>query len=165
MIFDLDVLLERFAIICFDLNQDDVIDNDDVRYWVKDLKGTYHGDANLDGEFNSSDLVMVLFKQDNSKMASEDNSGWASGDWNADGDFTTSDLVLAFVDGGFGQGRRVAVDTVPEPNGFDSLDTRAAAPKTNGNSKAMAEFNSEYPHEVSSIHLKLRGMCVRLQIQ
>ena len=44
----------------FDFNEDTVVDQTDHRIWVKDLKHTWFGDANLDGEFNSSDMVQVF---------------------------------------------------------------------------------------------------------
>ena len=44
----------------FDLNGDTVLDSEDRRVWVKDLAYTWYGDANLDGEFNSSDFVQVF---------------------------------------------------------------------------------------------------------
>ena len=53
------------------------------------------GDANLDGVFDSSDLVAVFIVgqyEDNVPQ----NSSWATGDWNCDQEFTTSDLVAAF---------------------------------------------------------------------
>ena len=97
----------------FDLNQDGFFDNADRIYWVKELAHTYFGDSNLDGEFNSRDLVTVF-----QAGAFEDElteSFWESGDWNGDGVFTTSDLVRAFQDGGFELGPRMAFP-VPEPN-------------------------------------------------
>ena len=44
----------------FDLNDDGTISFADRVIWVNELKGTYFGDANLDGEFNSGDLVQVF---------------------------------------------------------------------------------------------------------
>ena len=100
----------------FDVNHDSKVDVDDHGFWIKDLKHTWFGDANLDGVFNSSDMVSV-FQAGQYEDAFEDNSGWATGDWNADGDFTTSDLVVAFQDGGYEQGPRVGVAAgVPEPS-------------------------------------------------
>ena len=81
---------------------------DDHRHWVKELKHTYLGDANLDGEFNSTDLVDVLAAgeyEDNIAV----NSSWAEGDWNTDGEFTSADLVDALADGGYEFGPRVAL--------------------------------------------------------
>jgi hypothetical protein len=99
-----------------DLNNDSAVDLSDLDFWVHDLKNTYYGDANLDGEFNTGDLVRVFqFAEYEDSLA--DNSTWETGDWNADGDFTTSDLVRAFQDAGFEKGPRKNTMTVPEPAG------------------------------------------------
>jgi hypothetical protein len=95
----------------FDLNDDSLVTSDDLKTWVKDLRETWIGDANLDGEFNSGDLVAV-FEVGEYEDAIQENSGWAEGDWDADGDFTSGDLVLAFQDGGY---MAAAVPAVPEP--------------------------------------------------
>ena len=97
----------------FDLNADTLVDATDLGIWVQDLANTYFGDANLDGEFASSDLVNVFVAGEYEDDIAG-NSTWATGDWNADGDFTSSDIVLAFEDGGYEQGPRAAV--VPEPS-------------------------------------------------
>jgi hypothetical protein len=98
-----------------DLNRDGSTTADDRLYWVATLVGTYIGDANLDGEFNTADLVIVISAgQYEDDLAG--NSGWASGDWDGDGDFTSSDLIAALADGGYEQGSRTAVSAVPEPN-------------------------------------------------
>ena len=44
----------------YDLNQDGVVDPADRRYWVESIAKTTFGDANLDGRFDSQDLVDVL---------------------------------------------------------------------------------------------------------
>jgi hypothetical protein len=44
----------------YDVNNDHIIDQHDHYPWVKDLKHTWFGDANLDGQFNSSDLAQVF---------------------------------------------------------------------------------------------------------
>ncbi|MCA9213959.1 MAG: leucine-rich repeat domain-containing protein [Planctomycetales bacterium] len=100
----------------FDLSDDGTVDLADADIWVHQLKHTWFGDANLDGEFDSSDLVSV-FQAGQYEDAIEGNSVWASGDWDMDGDFTTSDLVAAFKDGGYGKGPLVTVASVPEPPG------------------------------------------------
>ena len=46
----------------FDLNDDDLVNFDDRLMWVDELKNTWMGDANLDGEFNSGDMVQVFVK-------------------------------------------------------------------------------------------------------
>ena len=104
----------------FDLNNDGIADREDHRIWVKDLKHTWFGDADLDGQFNSNDLVAV-FESGEYRDGIAMNSGWAEGDWNGDGDFDSSDLVAAFTDGGYDQGPRIAVNGVPEPTSFAML--------------------------------------------
>ena len=98
----------------FDLNDDSLVDQVDRTFWVHEAKNTYFGDANLDGEFNSSDLVAV-FEAGQYEDNAAGNSGWATGDWNGDAEFDTSDLVSAFQDGGYEQGSRTATQAVPEP--------------------------------------------------
>ena len=79
---------------------------------VHDIAGTYFGDANCDGEFNSSDLIQVmvagLYETGNPAV-------WSEGDFNADGIFESGDLVLALADGGYELGPTAAVAAVPEP--------------------------------------------------
>ena len=103
------------------MNGDGAVDLEDHRTWVKDLRQTYFGDANLDGEFNSDDFVMV-FAAGKYEKGSRDSwgklfgelAGWAEGDWNGDGIFNSDDFVTAFQDGGYEQGSRLS-EAVPEP--------------------------------------------------
>ena len=104
----------------FDVTRNGTVDNNDVTYWVRSLRHSYIGDANLDGAFDSRDLVNV-FQAGQYEDANTGTSHWATGDWNTDGDFTTSDIVLAFQDGGYEQGPRVEVASVPEPCGIEFL--------------------------------------------
>jgi hypothetical protein len=99
----------------YDLNMDQVVDELDRTRWVETLKRTYFGDANLDGEFNSLDLVTV-FQSAQYEDGISENSGWCSGDWNGDAEFTSRDLVVAFTGGRYEQGPRRSVDAVPEPS-------------------------------------------------
>jgi hypothetical protein len=104
----------------FDLSQDGFVDDQDRRNWVVELKRTYFGDADLNGEFNSSDLVAVLQigeYEDDQPL----NSTWADGDWNGDGESDSADLVTALADGGYEQGPRPGVRAVPEPSGAELL--------------------------------------------
>ena len=101
----------------FDLNADQQLDINDLNTWVTELRKTWHGDANLDGEFNSSDLVAV-FQAGLYEDAAHLNASWSTGDWNGDGKFDSGDLVTAFQAGGFEQGLRTDVNIVPEPSGI-----------------------------------------------
>ena len=98
----------------FDVDLNGVVDDSDRGAWVRGLKMTYFGDADLDGEFNSADLVTVLA----GGQYEDDivgNSLWETGDWNGDAEFTSADLVTALADGGYEQGPRAGVAAVPEP--------------------------------------------------
>ena len=105
----------------FDLNRDGRVDDEDRSMWVIDLKMTYFGDANLDGEFNSGDLVDVFVAGKyvvDPDMA--ETATWVEGDWNGDMFFDTGDLVLAFQIGGYVTGAAAAV---PEPTSLAILIT------------------------------------------
>ena len=99
----------------FDLTDDNVVDQVDLTTWVKDLKQTWFGDANLDGQFNNLDLVAIL-QAGQYQDGIVGNSTWATGDWNADGEFDRQDIVVALQDGGYGQAGLAAVSAVPEPS-------------------------------------------------
>ena len=89
---------------------------DDLKTLVTspDKMNSYIGDANLDGEFSSADLVKVFQA---GLFESGADATWEQGDFNGDSKFTSSDFVVAFQDGGFELGPRVAAP-VPEPNGI-----------------------------------------------
>ena len=89
---------------------------DAVITWVEDLRRSWIGDSDLNGEFNSADLV-AIFQVGEYEDAIANNSTWSEGDWNGDGDFDSSDLVLAFATGGFEQGPRPPLST---PGDFDN---------------------------------------------
>jgi hypothetical protein len=106
----------------FDLNEDQTLDPEDRRIWVEELAWTYYGDANLNGVFNTGDLVHV-FKEGEYEDTEVGNSTWETGDWNGDGDFGSGDLVLSFQTGAFeGQPRLPkhpgANNSVPEPSAW-----------------------------------------------
>ena len=95
-------------------NNNGVVDYDDRKVWVNDLKKTWIGDSNLDLEFNSSDMVQVFVQ---GKYERDVDAGWADGDWDGDIAFDSSDMVAAFVEGGYEKGPPAvgAVSAVPEP--------------------------------------------------
>jgi hypothetical protein len=84
----------------FDFDRDGVLSMADLDYYVRRIVGTTFGDSNVDGRFDSGDLIRVLQagKYEDQIVG---NSTWAEGDWNCDGDFTTSDLVVAFMYGNY----------------------------------------------------------------
>jgi hypothetical protein len=115
---DIDLLSaavrERTHPATFDLNGDGLVDTTDRNVWVVELKRSYLGDANFDGEFNSGDFITVLAagEYEDEVVA---NSGWATGDWNGDWEFDSGDLVSALQAGGYELGPRAAISSVPEP--------------------------------------------------
>jgi hypothetical protein len=113
---DQQVDVTDLTLLCFairtqsesiDLNNDGVTNHDDLAYLVESILDTQFGDVNLDGRFDSRDLVL-LFQRGHYHDAVPLNSGWADGDWNCDGEFTSSDLVLALQRGPYetGEARR-----------------------------------------------------------
>ncbi len=84
----------------FDLTGDDQVDSKDRDAMVQDILKTTYGDSNLDGVFDSADLLQV-FAQGEYDDREQNNSTFAEGDWNGDGEFNSSDLVLAFRSGGY----------------------------------------------------------------
>ncbi len=96
-----------------DLDGDFDVDLDDRRIWVTEVQQTQFGDANLDGVFNSKDLIQV-FQAGEYEDRLPDNSTWATGDWNADWEFNSRDMVLAFQEGDFQRAARAPL--VPEPS-------------------------------------------------
>jgi hypothetical protein len=106
----------------FDLNSDGKVTQVDRSIWVDQLRKTWFGDANLDGEFNSGDFVLV-FQQGEYEDSLAGNSGWADGDWNGDSEFSSVDFVTAFQGGGFELGPRLSTAAAPEPASWGLLST------------------------------------------
>ena len=119
---DIDLLVSAVAggenNLQFDLTGDGAVNEADMTTWVKDLANTWIGDSNVDGEFNSSDLVGVFVA---GKYEQDMDAVWSEGDWTGDLRFASSDLVAAFVDAGFEMGHRGGVQDVPEPVGIPWL--------------------------------------------
>jgi hypothetical protein len=96
----------------YDLDGNGTVSDADRLYLIGTVLNTYLGDANLDLEFSSSDLVTVLAS---GTYEADVASGWATGDFNGDARTNTSDLVAALADGGYEVGPKAAVAAVPEP--------------------------------------------------
>jgi hypothetical protein len=124
----------------FDLNSDGSVNKGDFDYLIGPILGSVIGDSNLDGRFNSGDLVTV-FRAGEYEDNIVRNSGWSEGDWNCDGEFGTTDLVAAFQAGTYTEAsvksvsaiaanlpdRNLAVDSRNSPIAVDPkriVDTR-----------------------------------------
>lgn len=119
---DIDLLYRNLdgSVLTYDLNEDDQVDLDDVDHLVLHLLDTHYGDANLDGRFDTSDLVTV-FQAGEYEDDVELNSTWSSGDWNGDAEFNSSDIVFAFERSGAAyevEPSVAASAAVPEPTGI-----------------------------------------------
>ena len=101
--------------LTYDLNEDGVVDYAGDRVmWLHDLKGTWAGGADLNGLFDTNDMVTVL-------VAGKYKTGWAAtwagGNWNGNSVFDSSDIVNVFIDGGYKIGPYPGdVAVVPEPS-------------------------------------------------
>ncbi len=88
---------------------------DDRLFWIEqpEMRHTYLGDTNLDGQFNSADVVQVFVM---GKFETGQPATWDTGDWNADQVFDSADFVAAFSRGGYEAGPRSGGGQfVPEP--------------------------------------------------
>ena len=113
---DVDFLTRTFVAgrneSLFDLTLDGALDLQDRDVWIRQVAGSHYGDADLNGAFDSGDMVAV-FVLGQYEDAIVGNSSWSSGDWDGDLEFHTSDLVVAFQGGAYEARGRVA--PVPEP--------------------------------------------------
>ena len=84
----------------FDFDGNGQVNSDDLLDFVTTIMRVPVGDTDLDGVFNSTDLIAV-FQVGEYEDGVAGNSTWGEGDWNADGEFDTSDLVIAFQYGSY----------------------------------------------------------------
>ncbi len=92
------------APFAFDLNSDGKVTVADVSVLVQSGLNSRFGDTNLDGRFDSSDLVQIFNSGSFGRRAA-----WISGDFTGDGFFDSDDLVLAFQHGTYSNLDPVAV--------------------------------------------------------
>ena len=75
------------------------------------------GDADLNGVFDSGDLVTVFAA---AKYETGQEASWGQGDWSGDQKFDSGDLVVAFSNAGYEAGERPGgpnpAVAVPEPS-------------------------------------------------
>ena len=98
----------------FDFDDSGTVDGKDLVHMIQFVIGSWLGDSNLDGEFNSGDLVEVFQA---GRYETGIAANWSQGDWNGDGVFDSGDFVNGFQGGGYEQGPRGVVRAVPEPSG------------------------------------------------
>ena len=116
-----------------DLDANGKVEEADRRFLVENIKNTYLGDSNLDGEFSSGDFVVVFTA---AKYESGQAATYAEGDWNGDGLFNSGDFVTVFGDASYEKGPREA-PAVPEPR-FPLLAAVAIGGLSLRRSQAMA---------------------------
>ena len=92
--------------LIFDLTGDNLLDAQDLNFMIESVFHTRVGDVNLDGRFDSRDLV-AIFQAAQYDDGIPVNSKWSTGDWNCDGEFDSSDLVVAFQAGGYSAASRI----------------------------------------------------------
>ena len=109
---DVDLIAAPFDDLDLDLNEDDVVDLDDRRYWAEALMDSRFGDADLDGDVDFLDFVRLAenFQQP---------GGWAEGDF--DGSGTTDFLDFISLAENFGATTTSSAVSVPEPTSFQGL--------------------------------------------
>jgi hypothetical protein len=90
----------------FDLNGDGSVTADDRRVWVEKIKGTFFGDAELNGDVQFGDFVILA--QNFAKSG-----GWGQGDFDGSGQVQFEDFVLLAQN--FGKVSAQAASAVPEP--------------------------------------------------
>ena len=94
----------------FDLDENGIVDTGDRDVWISDIKNTFVGDINLDGEVNSADLNTLALN-----WRSMDATSWAQGDFNGDGTVNASDLNDLALNWRSGVAASTSAPPVPEP--------------------------------------------------
>ena len=80
---------------------------------------TLYGDANLDGEFNSRDLVEVFQA---GKYETPQAADWSEGDWNLDGQFDSQDLIAALQRGTYSLSAAAAEIAIPFKGSIEAIE-------------------------------------------
>ncbi|MCA9171165.1 MAG: hypothetical protein KDB23_26010, partial [Planctomycetales bacterium] len=104
----------------YDFDNASALTMSDYDALIHDVLHTSWGDADLNGMFDSGDLVRV-FSVGEYEDGIQGNSGWSDGDWNADGEFDSGDLVVAFQEGTYEEVPEAMARAVPEPSAFLNL--------------------------------------------
>ncbi len=97
----------------YDYNQDGMVSEADRHFLIDYVLNSTLGDADLNGHFDSSDLVLAFAGGRYEDLVAR-NAGWKTGDWNGDLEFNSTDLVDALAQGDYESDVLAAV--VPEPS-------------------------------------------------
>lgn len=118
------VVVDYYSVIdpALHLKPDCVHPNTEGHQILADLfwNAAFVGDSNLDGNFDTGDLVQVL---QSGKYETSEPASWTEGDWNLDGAFSTGDLVTALQTGRYERGISAGSHAVPEPSSATLLLT------------------------------------------
>jgi hypothetical protein len=97
---DVDRLAQAIAVndLRFDLTGDGRVDIADHEHLIENILNSVAGDSNLDGVFNSTDLILA-FGSGGYESGRIGEARWRSGDWNGDRQFNSRDLVYVFQKG------------------------------------------------------------------
>ncbi len=82
----------------YDLDRNASVDERDANFLIEVVLDSVVGDANMDGIFDSEDLIEV-FKSGQYEDGEARNSIWRTGDWNGDNECDSSDLLFALQRG------------------------------------------------------------------
>jgi hypothetical protein len=100
----------------FDLNGDGSVDADDSLFWITDLKETFFGDTDFNGQVNAGDLNTLALN-----WRAADVTSWAQGDFNGDGNVDASDLNSLALNWRSGVIQAASAAVVPEPSSISLL--------------------------------------------
>ena len=94
--------------VTFDVTSDGVIDNLDREHWVRVLKMTQFGDADMNGAVEFSDFLTL-------SSGFGGDGGWADGDFDGSGDVGFADFLMLSNNFGSNSAAAIGVSSVPEP--------------------------------------------------
>lgn len=101
----------------FDLNSDQIVDLEDLRVWVEDIKSTFFGDNDLNGRVEFADFLELSGSFGTLQIPQPRPpafTGWSGGDYNCDDQVGFDDFLK--LSANFGKSNRVENASVPEPN-------------------------------------------------
>ena len=120
-----------------------------------------YGDANLDGLFNSTDLVQVFQA---GKYETSQAADWNQGDWNGDGRFDSQDLIATFQRGTYSLAAVAAVKAVPFKGSLQAVESNDIKGTTlfvdatgSGTATHLGRFTVTYESEVDLLTLAGNG--------